>query len=388
MAKKMGNYSLSKMNTVFTESSNIISPLGFSTSENFNAVTSQSTGITIVEDHSLSPTPIPLSAIDHTAVAHRFEALNPQKKYTRFEQLAILSINDALQKSSLSINPQKTLLILSTTKGNIDLLDKTLKSNFPDERLNLHTTAKIIGDFFKFAPHPMVVSNACISGVAAIVLAQRLIHQGLYDTVVINGTDILTKFVISGFQSFMSLSAEACKPFDANRTGLTLGEASATLIITKTPQPIALIDGSTSNDANHISGPSRTGEGLLLAINNTLRNNKTPIDFISAHGTATPYNDDMESKAIFRAGLDTVPVNSLKGYFGHTLGSAGVLETIISIEALKQNILINTLGCETVGVAEEIAVIQETKHQELYSLLKLASGFGGGNAAALFLKNE
>jgi 3-oxoacyl-[acyl-carrier-protein] synthase-1 len=205
---------------------------------------------------------------------------------------------------------------------------------------------------------------------------------------VINGTDILTKFVISGFQSFMSLSAEACKPFDANRTGLTLGEASATLIITKTPQPIALIDGSTSNDANHISGPSRTGEGLLLAINNTLRNNKTPIDFISAHGTATPYNDDMESKAIFRAGLDTVPVNSLKGYFGHTLGSAGVLETIISIEALKQNILINTLGCETVGVAEEIAVIQETKHQELYSLLKLASGFGGGNATALFLKNE
>jgi 3-oxoacyl-[acyl-carrier-protein] synthase-1 len=117
-------------------------------------------------------------------------------------------------------------------------------------------------------------------------------------------------------------------------------------------------------------------------------NPDTAVDFISAHGTATRYNDDMESIALTRAGLNKVPVNSLKGYYGHTLGAAGVIESVISVETMRNNTLIKTLGCENPGVVEEINVVRETKKQEIKTMLKLASGFGGGNAAVLFEKNE
>lgn len=370
---------------VYTEASNIISPLGFDTIENYQNVLNGISGIKEV-NNPFSPTPIPASYIS-ADINNKFEEISDNENYTRFEKLAILSINDTLRKTKLNIDKSKTLLILSTTKGNIELLDEKHKQDFSKERLKLHNTAKIIADFFKFEVNPVVVSNACISGVAAIVLAQRLIKQGLYDNIIINGTDILTRFVVSGFQSFMSLSKKLCKPFDASRDGLNLGEASATIIITKEKQPIEIVNGATSNDANHISGPSRTGEGLFLAIKNTIKDIKN-IDFISAHGTATPYNDDMESVAILRSGLSSVPTNSLKAYFGHALGAAGVLETIISLEALKNNFLINTLGCENIGVVEKINIIKETKKQKLQTVLKVASGFGGGNAAVLFFKDE
>jgi len=371
---------------VYTEANNIISPLGFNTVENFQNVLKGKSGVQIIKNSGLSSEQISVSYIN-TNIDNAFSEIGDIEKYTRFEKLAILSINDVLQKTNLNIDKSKTLLILSTTKGNINLLDENLKHSFSKERLKLHTTAKIISDFFDFKDNPIVVSNACISGLAAVVLAQHLIKQGLYDNIIINGTDILSKFVVSGFQSFMSLSDKRCKPFDAERNGLNLGEASASIILTKEKQEIEVSEGSTSNDANHISGPSRTGEGLLLAIKNTIKDKKD-IDFISAHGTATPYNDNMEAVAISRAGLANVPTNSLKAYFGHTLGAAGVLEIIISLEALKNNVLINTLTCDNLGVTEEINIIKETKEQKINNVLKLASGFGGGNAAVLFLKNE
>ena len=126
---------------------------------------------------------------------------------------------------------------------------------------------------------------------------------------------------------------------------------------------------------------------MLIAINKATKNYKN-IDCISAHGTATPYNDDMESNAISRAGFQSVPTNSLKGYFGHTLGAAGLIESIISLESIKNNTLIKTANCTTPGTVEKINIILKTENQKLNSLLKLASGFGGCNAAALFLKHE
>ncbi|MEN8119813.1 MAG: beta-ketoacyl synthase N-terminal-like domain-containing protein [Bacteroidota bacterium] len=375
------------MTKVFIEASNIITSLGFSTKENLGSLLNGETGIKMCSNTLLSPKPFPASFIDDGKINDKFQAINTNKEYTRFEKLSILSVQEALKSSVIDLTRSRTLFILSSTKGNVELLDDNLRNGFPKERLNLHTTAKIISGFFNINNPPVVVSNACISGIAAIITGQRLISQGLYDHVIVNGTDVLSKFVVSGFQSFLSLSAKPCKPFDANRDGLTLGEGSATIILTKNKYSIEIVNGATSNDANHISGPSRTGEGLLIAINKAKKNYKN-IDLLSAHGTATPYNDDMESKAITRAGLGSVPTNSLKGYFGHTLGAAGVIESIISLEALKKNILIKTVGCETPGTAESINIIQETREHQLNSLLKFASGFGGSNAAALFLKHE
>jgi 3-oxoacyl-[acyl-carrier-protein] synthase-1 len=208
---------------------------------------------------------------------------------------------------------------------------------------------------------------------------------------VVVGADVLSKFVVAGFQSFHSLSGQACRPFDKERDGLTLGEGAGAIVLTNDqsvcPRPlIEFVSGATSNDANHISGPSRTGEGLLIAIEQTLNGFKD-VDLISAHGTATPYNDDMESKAIHRAGLSHVPVNSLKGYIGHTLGAAGVIETIAHIGCMVHNRSIGTVGYGEFGVAEPITIEAQGMAKPVNSVLKLASGFGGCNAALLMKKH-
>lgn len=373
------------MHKVYIESSNTISSLGFTSQENYENIIAGKSGVKILETSQLSEDVLPVSSINNIELENKFSNLNTNQEYTRFEKLAILSIKDAIDNSSIDLSSERSLFILSTTKGNIELLNKDLKDKFDNKRLELHHTAKVIADFFNFKNSPLVISNACISGVASIIMAQRLIRKGKYDHVIVNGTDVLSKFVISGFQSFKSLSAEVCKPFDVNRVGLNIGEASATIIVSKNKSDIEIVNGATSNDANHISGPSRTAEGQYVSISNTIQGNRK-IDFISAHGTATPYNDDMESFAISRAELETVPTNSLKAYFGHTLGAAGVIESIISIEAMRDNQFIKTLGCTEVGVVKEINICQENKKQEINSLLKLASGFGGGNAAVLFKK--
>jgi len=238
---------------------------------------------------------------------------------------------------------------------------------------------------------PLVISDACISGVQAIITSARLIRAGIYDNCVINGTDIISEFVLSGFNSFKSLSTGPCRPFDKTRDGLSLGEGSGTIILSSCPEPagndkILVSDGFSSNDANHISGPSRTGEGLLIAISRVLQKISGPIDFISAHGTATPYNDEMESVALSRAGLQDVPVNSFKGYWGHTLGAAGVIESIMSIYSIRNDILFNTLGFNEPGVTNPLNIVNVSAKKRINNCLKMASGFGGCNAAVLFYR--
>jgi 3-oxoacyl-[acyl-carrier-protein] synthase-1 len=246
--------------------------------------------------------------------------------------------------------------------------------------------------YFHLQHRPVVVSNACISGVLAILIGSRMIRSGQYDHIIVTGADLVTEFVISGFNSFLSLSSGPCKPFDKNRQGLSLGEAAGTVILTSSrhltgnTENIAVGPGFSSNDANHISGPSRTGEGLFVAIRRTLEQYNNQVDYISAHGTATPYNDEMESIALTRAELQHVPVNSLKGYWGHTLGAAGIIESVAGIHSLRHNTLFNTLGFSSMGVSHPIAVIDETREARLNSCLKIASGFGGCNASLLFHK--
>ena len=217
-----------------------------------------------------------------------------------------------------------------------------------------------------------------------------------YENVIITGGDIVSEFAVSGFQSLKAISTEPCKPFDKDRNGLTLGDGCGTIILTSNAElttgktPITVLNGSTTNDANHISGPSRTGEGLYLAIKNTVNSVKN-IDYISAHGTATIYNDEMEAKAICLAGLEKVPVNSFKGFWGHTQGAAGIIESIAAIHSLKENILFNTIGFNKLGVSKNINVINHwnaKKKIEINNCLKLASGFGGSNAAVLFSKKS
>ena len=176
-------------------------------------------------------------------------------------------------------------------------------------------------------------------------------------------------------------------------TGINLGDAAATIIYKgiaadelKAGQWYVARD-AIRNDAFHISGPSRTGEGCWRALQSVLKDSDTnDIAFLNAHGTATLFNDEMESVAIDRAGLNEVPVNSLKGYFGHTMGAAGVLETIISMQALNDGLVLGTKGFEHLGVSKHINVSAENKHTTKHAFVKMMSGFGGCNVAAMYEK--
>jgi 3-oxoacyl-[acyl-carrier-protein] synthase-1 len=373
------------MKDVFIVADNMVSPLGNTTIENFSKLKQN---ISAVKQHNnihINDEPFYASLFDE----NRFQT---NERYTKFEQLLITSIEDVLQQTNIDVTDKKTLLIISTTKGNISLLETGKYNAELKKRIALHTSANLIADHFNFINPPLVVSNACISGLLAIITAMRLIRSKQYSTIIVAGADVISKFVLSGFQSFQALSKNICKPFDKNRDGINLGEAAATVILSsnkKHEDDIKVVSGSVSNDANHISGPSRTGDELYQCINIAMSDAKfsaNNIDFISAHGTATIYNDEMEAKAIASAKLEPLPVNSLKGFYGHTLGAAGLIESIISIQSLKQNIVIPTKGFEEIGVSKNINICNEIVHKPLHSCLKTASGFGGCNAAVIFRK--
>ena len=358
----------------------IVSPLGSTTAENFSMIRQGISGLKLIDDEGL--------------VTHPFYGgfLENMDRYpsSKFEWLCQHVIEDLLAK--VSVKKDRTLFILSTTKGNISFLDEGL----PDHpRIHLHETAGYLAAMYGLKNH-FVVSNACISGVMALIVAGRLLSGGRFDHVVVVGADVLSRFVVSGFESLKALSNERCRPFDIQRKGINLGECAAGVVlgtlndVNDTPG-VYIAGGGLSNDANHISGPSRTGEELAMAMRQALQeagNQPSEIDFISAHGTATLYNDEMEAKAIDIMNLTEKPVNSLKGYFGHTLGAAGVLETILSAESLKQNQLVSSAGFSQLGVSKAVNVIKEPARLKMETCLKTASGFGGCNAAIVLQKEN
>lgn len=377
---------------IYQIGSNIISPLGTTTAANYAAAKAGKSALRHYEHGFDLPESFFASIIDDAVIDAEFASQNADNQhFTKFEKLMICSAQKAIQEANINPNGDDVIFILSTTKGNIDLLENP--QDFGTERLHLWHSAQLLAQFFGNKNQPIVVSNACISGAAAQISALRLLESGRYQFAVVVGCDVLSKFVISGFQSFKALSPALCQPFDGARCGLNLGEAAATIVYARAltekvpPRAVALKAGSIANDANHISGPSRTGLGLTHAILQVLPENATEtLAFVNAHGTATRYNDDMESVALTNCHLQNVPTNSLKGYFGHTLGAAGVLETILSAEALLDGNILKTNGLEARGTVNDINATTENLSTEKTQCLKLLSGFGGTNAALLLEK--
>jgi len=373
-------------NDVFVVADNIFSPIGKTTLENFLQLKQGVSAVKMHHDLNISAQPFYASLFAKGESFIRGDRHN----YTKFEQLIIASIGDALKNSSLEAGDRKTVLILSSTKGNIGLLETEIVDDALKKRIALSTSARLVSDHFGFVNQPVIVSNACISGVLAIITGMRLLRSGQYENAVIAGADVISKFIFSGFESFLALSPEICKPFDLLRDGLNLGEFGGTIVLStnkKYEQHIKVKGGSVSNDANHISGPSRTGKELGYAINKAIEDaalSTGDIDFISAHGTATVYNDEMEANALHLSGLQTVPVNSLKAYYGHALGAAGLIESIISIQSLKENLVLPTLGFTEPGVTKPLNICTELLAGDFKNCLKTASGFGGCNVAAVF----
>ncbi len=370
---------------VYISNTNCITPIGFDVATNVTNIENGISGIQKHTDLTLLKIPFYGSIVNNDDLDIAFSKITTSEKYTKLEKMMILALASMVDKALVT---ERTAFILSTTKGNITALEN--QSN-PIEKAQLATLAKTIADFFEFKTEPIVVSNACVSGVLAVAVAKRLIQSGMYDNAFVVAGDLVSEFVLSGFNSFQAMSDAPCKPYSANRTGVSLGEATAAVLVTcdKENAKVEVIGDGSINDANHISGPSRTGEGLFRSIQSALSEaeiSAEKIDYISAHGTATPFNDEMEAIAFNRLGLQNVPVNSLKGYYGHTLGASGLLETVIGIETVIQNKLVVSLGFDEIGVSQQINVIQKNDTKNCDYFLKTASGFGGCNTAVVFKK--
>lgn len=347
---------------------NIISPLGETSEGNYLSVKAGRSGIRAYEPGTCN---IP-------------EGFYASLLFEDFETLALRSAQKAIANARLELKGKRTAFILSSTKGNIE------------ENISLADSAQRIASQLGIDSKPIVVCNACISGLSALILGNRLIDSGLYDAAIVCGCDTPRQFILSGFQSLKALSPEPCRPFDMERMGLNLGEAAATLILSKNPiqgNSWRMGDGFIRNDAFHISTPSKTADGLYLSLQRTLESftkeisstckqidMKEHLAFINAHGTATLFNDQMESVAIGRAGLSDLPANAYKSFWGHTMGAAGILETIISMKAIDDDTILGTRGFSELGVSGEMNICAENRPTDKKGFIKMLSGFGGCNA--------
>ena len=347
---------------------NIISPLGETSEENYLSVKAGRSGI-----HAYEP-----------GTCNIPEGFYASLLFEDFETLTLRSAQKAIANAQLDLKGKRTAFILSSTKGNIE------------ENISLADSAQRIASQLGIDSKPIVVCNACISGLSALILGNRLIDSGLYDSAIVCGCDTPRQFILSGFQSLKALSPEPCRPFDMERMGLNLGEAAATLILSKNPiqgNSWRMGDGFIRNDAFHISTPSKTADGLYLSLQRTLESYtkeisstckqidmKEQIAFINAHGTATLFNDQMESVAIGRAGLSDLPANAYKSFWGHTMGAAGILETIISMKAIDDNTILGAKGFSELGVSGKMNICAENRPTDKKGFIKMLSGFGGCNA--------
>lgn len=363
---------------------NITSPLGTTSQENLDAVLQGRTAIHNWTDCLGMPCAFTASLFDETF----FEEIARQG-CSRFESLAISSAQKAIASAGVDVADGRTLFILSSTKGNIEWLGN---KEVDQSKEALSYSASVIAHAVGIATEPIVVDTACISGLSAIITAMRLLEMGVYDKAVVCGVEVQSKFIISGFQSLKAMSTEACRPFDIDRNGLNLGEAAATIVLSNKADdmhPWHIVNGCIKNDAFHLSAPSRTAEGAYQALAGCLQGYpKDDIAFVNAHGTATLFNDQMESVAIERAGLNSIPVNGFKGYYGHTMGACGVLETILSLCSIDKAVIIPTKGFKEIGVSGRIRVVSEAVNTCKKSFVKMLSGFGGGNAAIVVSKNN
>ena len=369
---------------VYCLADNVMSPLGVTTAENYQALREGRSALTSYASYS--------GRSEDDYVASRFTPQQRQQLMvsglTWFESLVYHSVRQAIKDCSIDLSSPRTLFVVSTTKANIDYLAAADYDN-----LQPAESAQRIASLLGITTQPLVVCNACISGVAALVTAQRMLEHGSYDTAIVVGCDVISHFIVSGFQSLKALSPAPCRPFDIERLGLNLGEAAATMILSVN-QPQAdsweIVKGAIRNDGYHITSPSPKGEGCASAIRYVTEGiDLDTLSAVNVHGTATMYNDQMESKAIAASGLSDIPINTLKGYYGHTLGASGILETIITMHSVSHGELLATRGFSEIGVSGKVNISANPVSVSKQSFVKIISGFGGCNAAvALDVRRE
>jgi len=326
-----------------------------------------------------------------------YAALIPNISIKKNISIIMQMLNPLLDEIKINLPPD-SLLMLATTTGEIELLEDSIISQSGDiKKSEINNLLEKIQSGLNMEKDAMIISAACASSSTAIAQAASMIKNGIKDSVLIIGCDSVSEFIYSGFSALQALSKEPASPFDQNRDGLTLGDGAAYAILMSESRAkkenkncLGYVSGwGLSNDSNHITGPSRDGDGLASAIKTSLKTaniNSNEIGSISAHGTGTLYNDSMEMKAFKNIFKAPRPTYSIKGGTGHTLGAAGLIEVLICLKSLSKNIIPPSVGVKNTAEDAEEWINTESHKLTTKHCLSTNSGFGGINAALILSK--
>jgi 3-oxoacyl-[acyl-carrier-protein] synthase-1 len=246
--------------------------------------------------------------------------------------------------------------------------------------------------YFDLTGPAVVVSSACSSSAKVFSSARRMLAAGFIDAAVVGGVDSLCLTTLYGFNSLGLLSEQACRPFDENRNGISIGEAAAFALLERLPDQldadaVLLLGVGESSDAYHISSPHPEGLGARMAMQDALDMaglHPSEIDYINLHGTATQSNDDAEGKAVLALFGSDTPCSSTKGATGHTLGAAGGLEAVICALALQNDLLPAGLNTEHTDPRLSLNYLMNNREQPVARVLSNSFGFGGTNCSLVF----
>jgi 3-oxoacyl-[acyl-carrier-protein] synthase-1 len=256
---------------------------------------------------------------------------------------------------------------------------------------NLHSPGFFVSRATGLKGPSMTISTACSSSAKVFATASRWIKYGLVDAVLVGGVDSLCLSIMYGFNSLELLSPNPCRPFDRRRDGINLGEAAGFALLTKEElapaAELALLGYGESSDAYHMSHPHPEGKGAIMAMDQALKRSGIPameIDYINLHGTASKANDLIETYALSQCFPTSTLASSTKGWTGHTLGAAGILESIITLESMQHGIVPGTLNCEEPDPEFRFPILEENTKKLIRNAMSNSFGFGGNNAALLF----
>ena len=253
---------------------------------------------------------------------------------------------------------------------------------------NLYSVTDFVRRTLELEGPAVTISTACSSSAKVFAAAARYIHAGVADAAVVGGVDSLCLTTLHGFDSLQLVSDEPCRPFDAARKGMSIGEGAGFALLEKTPLDGLVLAGyGESSDAHHMSTPHPEGEGALAAMRAALQRSgvdASRVDYVNAHGTATPANDRAEDRALARLFRDKVPVSSTKGWTGHALGAAGIVEAVACFLALQYGFIPGTLNTNALDARMESNIVLQTRAARLRRVLSNSFGFGGSNCSLVF----
>jgi len=325
----------------------------------------------------------------------------------RNNRLAWLGLNqdgflDRVRAARARYGAGRVALLLGTSTASIGATEEAYRrldadGGFPDDMLRPaihapHSLAAFVAAALALEGPCLTVSTACSSSAKVFASAERMLRLGLIDAAVVGGVDTLCNSVLFGFNALELVSPEPCRPFDAARNGISIGEAAGFALLERidtAPDAPRLLGYGESSDAHHMSTPHPQGLGAELALNDALARaglDPAQVGYINLHGTASQKNDEVEAALVARAFPATTRASSTKGFTGHTLGAAGIVEATMALQAIEHDLVPGNLGGDTPDPVCGAQFAWHNEQQRIDVALSNSFGFGGNNACLAFAR--